>query len=270
MTTIRNVAFVAIVGVFLGGCALFGLSILNSTQGKLGEGQSVCNNLAKNDILPRYYENRGYFNELGSFVFSGGYSIAQVEKLLGAQVHYVDIKRNDTESVCGFIVATNTAYRKTKLTSQEMAGFEKSLAHNDMYSQYEKSKEIQEIYMNALRFLKYHNKLTIPSESSGLKALQDLGKILLGIYREDDKAQNIAMIRFIHGKAQNEFVYQGAFAFGLSKQTSLDTLRNFLKSIAENSRLCVRYASNKNNQSKCPSYVNEIRTIKNYAESVLD
>lgn len=45
---------------------------------------------------------------------------------------------------------------------------------------------------------------------------------------------------------------------------------DFLSYSAKSSNNCLRYGGDKSSQSKCSSYVTEIRAIKNYAESVLD
>ena len=47
MKTMNKIALVVVLSLATSGCAFFGdmFGIVDSTQGKLGEGQSVCNNL---------------------------------------------------------------------------------------------------------------------------------------------------------------------------------------------------------------------------------
>lgn len=268
---LNKMAFLAFAGLVIGGCGFFGdlFGVVDSTKGKLGEGQSVCNNISKRDIFPRHYG--GNFSNVGRFI--GITDSAQVEKMLGVQIHYIEIKRSDKESICGFVMATNKDYNSVKLTSQDIAMLEKALANSGEYKSYEKSKDWQEAYHTALKFLKYHNKMdSLPNSSSGLITMQNFGKWLwnIGILDSDKIGQNIAMIRFIHGKAQDENPYQGAFMSAVNMRESLQGLRNALSYNAKHSNNCLRYGGDKNSQSRCSSYISEIRAIKNYAESVLD
>ena len=266
MKMINKMALVAVLALATSGCAFFGdmFGIVDSTQGKLGEGQSVCNNLAKSEILPRYYANSGYFKELGSFFFSGDYSIAQVEKLLGAQVHYIEIKRSDKENICAYIISTNTVYKQTNLTSQEIAKLERALVDNDMYSEYEKRKVRKDEYYTALKFLKYHNKFTVPSESNGLKALQNLSKVLSSI-DNSNVARNIAIIRMLYGKAQSENLVYKAGMLNVGTYTNLESLNSSLNASMKTSKPCAGMLSS----AECSKQTNEVRAIKNYAESLL-
>lgn len=269
MTTLRlnKIALFAIASIFLCGCAFFGFT--KSATGKFGEGQSVCNNINKSDIFPRHYGEN--FRNVGRFI--GITDATQAESVLGAQIHYIEIKRSDTESICGFVLATNKDYNSVKLTSQDMANLEKALAEGGEYKSYEQSKERQAAYHTALKFFKYHNKMeSLPNSSGELITMQNLGKWLwnIGILDSDKVGKNIAMIRFIHGKAQDENPYNGAFLFGVNMCESLQGLRNALSYDASHSNNCLRYGGDKNSQSRCYGYINEIRAIKNYAESVLD
>lgn len=268
---LNKMAFLAFTGLVIGGCGFFGdlFGVVDSTKGKLGEGQSVCNNISKRDIFPRHYG--GNFSNVGRFI--GIANSSQVEKMLGVQIHYIEIKRSEKESVCGFVMATNKDYNGVKLTSQDITRLEKALVNSGEYKSYEKSKDWQEAYHTALKFLKYHNKMdSLPNSSSGLITMQNFGKWLwnIGILDSDKIGQNIAMIRFIHGKAQDENPYQGAFMSAVNTHESLQRLRNALSYNAKNRNNCLRYGGDKNSQSRCSSYISEIRTIKNYAESVLD
>lgn len=263
-------ASVAVLALATSGCAFFGdmFGIVDNTQGKLGEGQSVCNNLSKNEIFSAYYGNGGYFSELGSFIFSGQYTIAQVENLLGAQVHYMEIKRSDKENICAYIISTNTAYKQTNLTSQEIAKLERALVDNDKYSEYEKRNTQKDEYYTALKFLKYHNRFTIPSESVGLKALRDLTNVLWRIDMLDTNyimAKNIAIVRMLYGKAQGGAVYKSGALLGIGTYTNLHLLNSSLNSpMMKTKRPCVELSN-----AECSKQINEVRAIKNYAESLL-
>ena len=263
---LSKIAFFAIVSVFLGGCALFGLSNFDGAKGKLGEGQSICNTLSKGDIFPTYYTST--FKDIGSFVFSGQYTIAQVENLLGAQVHYMEFKRSDKESVCAFIMATDTAYKQVSLTSQEIANLEKALADTDAYSEYEKRKEVKDEYYTAMKFLKYHNRLATPQDSLGLRSLRDLSKLLWQVDRVDNTnsaARNITATRFIHGKAQDERVYKEGPMSVIGVYTNISAINAALQSpIMRTKQPCVPLSN-----AECSMKINEVREIKNYAESLL-
>lgn len=272
---LNKMALLAFAGLVIGGCGFFGdlFGVVDSTKGKLGEGQSVCNNISKRDIFPRHYG--GNFSNVGRFI--GIANSSQVEKMLGVQIHYIEIKRSEKESVCGFVMATNKDYNGVKLTSQDITRLEKALVNSGEYKSYEKSKDWQEAYHTALKFLKYHNKMELlPNSSSGLIAMKGFGNLLwdIGILDSDKIGKNIAMIRFIHGKAElQDSPYHGAFVYSMTTiMQSLDSLNNFLDFNARNNSNCVRYGnvSESSSKSKCYSYVNEIRAIKNYAESVLD
>ena len=270
MKTISKMASVAVLALSTSGCAFFGdmFGIVDSTQGKLGEGQSVCNNLSKNEVFSAYYGNGGYFSQLGSFIFSGQYTIAQIENLLGAQVHYMEIKRSDKESICAYIISTNTAYKQTNLTSQEIAKLERALVDNDEYSEYEKRKVRKDEYYTALRFLKYHNKFTVPSESVGLKALRDLANVLWNIDMLDANAimaRNIAIVRMLYGKAQSEKVYKNGVLLRIGSYTNLQHINSVLNSpMITTQNPCVELST-----AECSKQINEVRAIKNYAESLL-
>lgn len=268
MTRLRfgKVAFIAIMSVFFGGCALFGLSSSSeSTKGKLGEGQSVCNTLPKSNIFHAYYQNT--FKNIGSFVFGGQYTIAQVENLLGAQVYYIELNRSEKESVCAYIMATNTTYKQVKLTSQEIGQLESALAENDAYSEYERNDNIKDEYHTAMKFLKYHNKLAVPSNSLGLQSLRSLTKFLWEVDRIGSglAARNIAITRFIHGKMQEDRVYKEGVLALVNTYTNIDSLNSPLKSACVYGKQPCHPLSN----TECSSRLDEIRAIKNYAESVL-
>lgn len=268
MTKFNKMILVAVLALATSGCGFFGGLFVDSTQGKLGEGNSVCNNLSKEAVFSAYYRDGGYFSKLGSFIFSGEYSIAQVENLLNAQVHYMEIKRDEKESICAYVMATNTAYKQVKLTSQEIARLEKALADNDKYSEYEKRKVRKDEYYTALKFLKYHNKFTVPSESVGLKALQDLTNVLWSIDMLDTNhimARNIAIIRMLYGKAQSEKVYKNGVLLGIGIYTNLQILNSAINSpLMTIKQPCVELSN-----AECSKQINEVRAIKNYAESLL-
>lgn len=263
---LNKMAFLAFAGLAIGGCGffgdLFGVSNVNSTQGKFGEGQSVCNTLSKNDIFPAYYGNT--FGEIGSFI--GAKNMAQVENVLGAQVHYMELKRSEKESVCAFVMATNTAYKQVSLTSQEITKLEKDLVSNNKYSEYERDKYAKDAYFTAMKFLKYHNKLT----TQNLTNLQSLGKLLWAVDRVDDTnfaARNITTTRFIHGKAQDERVYKEGPMALVAVYTNINHLNHTLKSPMLKTKQPCNSVSMSN--AECFSRIDEIRAIKNYAESVL-
>lgn len=274
---LNKMTLLAFAGLVIGGCGFFGdlFGVVDSTNGKFGEGQSVCNNIDKDDIFPRYYGGMGDFRKIGDFVMSGKYSIAQIEKKLGAQIHYIEIKRSEKESVCGFVMATDTAFKNVSLTSQEIAKLERALVDNGDYRDYERRDDVKDNYYTAMKFLKYHNKLAIPSNSSGISDLLTLRYRLSNIsnVNNEHKANNIAIIRFIHGKAElQNSPYHDAFVYSMTTiMQSLNNLNNFLDFNARSNSNCVRYGnvSESSSQSKCYSYVNEIRAIKNYTESVL-
>ncbi len=268
MTTFKlnKIALCATMSVFLGGCALFGLSSFDGAKGKLGEGQSICNTLSKGDIFPTYYQS--IFKDIGSFVFSGQYTIAQVENLLGAQVHYMEFSRSDSDKVCAYIMATDTAYKQVSLTSQDIANLERTLADTDAYSEYKRSSNIKDSYYTAMKFLKYHNRLATPQDSLGLRSLRDLGELLWKVDRMDNTnsaARNITATRFLYGKAQDERVYSEGPMAVVGVYTNISSLNAVFKSNMMRTKQPCHPLSN----AECSMKINEVREIKNYAESLL-
>lgn len=183
-------------------------------------------------------------------------------------MHYIEIKRSDKESICAFVMATNTDYKQVKLTSQELTRLEKALIDNDEYSEYEKRKVRKDEYYTALRFLKYHNKFTIPSESVELKALRDLANVLWNIDMLDANAimaRNIAIVRMLYGKAQSEKVYKNGVLLRIGSYTNLQHINSVLNSpMMTTKNPCVELSN-----AECSKQINEVRAIKNYAESLL-
>lgn len=265
---LNKMAFLAFAGLVIGGCGFFGdlFGVVDSAKGKLGEGQSICNSLSKSDIFPTYYKSA--FKDIGGFMFSGKYTISQVEKLLGAQIHYMEIKRSEKESVCAYVMATNTAYKQVRLTSQEIANLEKTLANTNAYSEYERRDDVKDEYYTAMKFLKYHNRFATPKDSLGLRSLRDLSKLLWKVDRADNTnsaARNITATRFIHGKAQDERVYKEGPLAVVGVYTNISSLNAVFKSSMMNTKQPCHPLSN----AECSSRINEVRAIKNYAESVL-
>lgn len=266
---LNKMALLAFSGLVIGGCGFFGdlFGVVDSTKGKLGEGQSICNSLSKDEIFPTYYKST--FKDIGGFMFGSQYTIAQVEKLLGAQVHYMEFSRSDSDKVCAFIMATNTAYKQVRLTSQEIANLEKTLADTDAYSEYEKRKEVKDSYYTAMKFLKYHNRFATPKDSLGLRSLRDLSNLLWAVDRVDNTnfaARNITATRFIHGKAQDERVYKEGPLAVIAVYTNINAINAALKSPMLNN---LKQPCHPLSNAECSSRINEIREIKSYAESLL-
>lgn len=266
---LNKMALLAFAGLVIGGCGFFGdlFGVVDSTKGKLGEGQSICNSLSKDEIFPTYYNSA--FKDIGSFILGSQYTIAQVEKLLGAQVHYMEFSRSDSDKVCAFIMATNTAYKQVRLTSQEIANLERTLADTDAYSEYEKRSNVKDEYYTAMKFLKYHNRLATPKDSLGLRSLRDLSKLLWAVDRVDNTnfaARNITATRFIHGKAQDERVYKEGPLAVIAVYTNINAINAALKSPMLNN---LKQPCHPLSNAECSMKINEIREIKSYAESLL-
>ncbi len=191
-----------------------------------------------------------------------------MENLLGAQVHYMEFKRSDKESVCAYIMATNTAYKQVSLTSQDIANLERALVDTDAYSEYEKRKDIKEQYHTAMKFLKYHNRLPAPQDSLGLRSLRDLSELLGKVDRIDNTnsaARNITATRFLYGKAQDDRVYSEGPMSVVGVYTNISALNAVQKSALIRTKQPCAPLSN----AECSMKLNEIREIKNYAESLL-
>lgn len=255
---LNKMAFLAFAGLVIGGCGFFGdlfggvASSIDSTQGKLGEGQSVCNNINKDDLRFQYRS----LNTIGKL--SGGLSAEQVAKILNVQISYIDIKRNEKNNICGFVTTTNNTYQKVTLTSQEIGQLERALADNSRYGSYEESKERQKVYYTALKFLKYIKRWNIPNNEKGIDNLFELGDSLLYL----DKTTPVGIYRFVLGKQQD---YNGyASTIHIKEDTNLDELRDFVSEYKTKKHYC-EYET-----KECPGHLNEVRAIKNYAESVLN
>ncbi len=256
---LNKMVFLACAGLVIGGCGffgdLFGVANVDSTQGKFGEGQSVCNNAKKKDIFISHY---GVMLNIGNF--SGGLSAEQVEKILNAQIHYIDIKRNEKDNICGYVMTVDSPYSEVTLTSQEIGQLEKALADNNQYRYYERSKEVQRDYHTALKFLKYIKRLAIPNDKKGLESLGTLGQNLSYL----DRAEPVAIHNFLFGKKQwlNGYVFNDDF----KKEMSLGSLQSFLNSYTTKKDPCDSSIS----KADCSSHLNEVRAITNYAESLLN
>lgn len=249
---LNKMAFLAFAGLVIGGCGFFGdlfggvASGIDSTQGKLGEGQSVCNNIDKG-YLNFHYDR---LNTIGKL--SGGLSAEQVAKILNVQISYIDIKRDEKNNICGFVTTTNNTYQKVTLTSQEIGQLEMALADNSRYGDYEESKETQKVYYTALKFLKYIKRFKIPNNEKGISNLVNLGGTLLDL----ENTTPVGICRFVLGKQQD---YNGyASTIYIAEKTNLNELRDVF-----------RYSSCRDDD-ECSSHLNELRAIKNYAESVLN
>ncbi len=250
---LNKMAFLAFAGLVIGGCGffgdLFGVVNVDSTQGKFGEGQSVCNNITKRDIFGSY---DGDLYTIGKL--SGGLSVEQVEKILNVQISYIDIKRNEKDNICGFVMTTDSSYSKVTLTSQEIGQLEMALADNSRYGDYEKSKETQKVYYTALKFLKYIKRWNIPNNEKGIINIYNLGITLLGL----DKTTPVGIYRFVLGKQQDYNGYTSTIY--IRENTNLDELRD----------LFVQQPCGLNAIKECLAHLNEARAITNYAESVLN
>lgn len=254
---LNKMAFLAFAGLVIGGCGffgdLFGVVNVDSTQGKFGEGQSVCNNINKRDIFGSY---DGDLYTIGKL--SGGLSVEQVEKILNVQISYIDIKRNEKDNICGFVMTTNNTYQKVTLTSQEIGQLERALADSNKYNYYEGNKEVQEDYYAALKFLKYIKRWNIPNDKNGLESLEKLGQRLSSL----NNRTAVAIHRFLFGKKQ--WLNGYAFTTNLPNSMSLGILRNFFNNYYVRNLSCESPVT----KSECSSHLNEVRAIKNYAESV--
>ncbi len=252
---LNKMVFLACAGLVIGGCGffenLFGVSNVNSTQGKFGEGQSVCNNAnTKNKDMFGY--NRINFKKIGNIL--GDMSVAQVEKALNVQIYYIDIKRNEKDNICGYVMTVDYSYNNITLTSQEITQLEKALVDNDKYQSYEQG---EGDYYRALKFLKHINRFKIPNDKVGLDLLSSLGIYLYEVFNGEIKIK-----RFLFGKEQSEHRYKVG-PFDYTGDTSAWKLEDyfirpaFIKcEVADTSEEC--------------SQQNELLAIKNYAESVLD
>lgn len=284
---IIKIAFIAFVGLALCGCDSLltdNESIDKSTQsthnkssdrqssnlpkgiyGKLGDGQSLCSDFNKKMLFPKIFGNRSgeafsYFNII---------DYEQKERLFNVQVNYMEIKRSDKESVCAYVASIDKKYNEIQLSSQEVEQLEKALVDNDMYGKYEQSKELQESYFNALKFLKYHN-IKIPNDYQELEYFDLVVNTINGY--------NMAIIQVVHGKIIKKVhpfdmmgsmiiasPYYDAFGIYSGIYLSLDDLVKFLSK--ENGNNCK--LSGEDAKSKCASYIKEIQAIKNFAESAL-
>ena len=70
--------------------------------------------------------------------------------------YIAEIKRSDKETVCLYMNRAITDYLKTTLTPQEIERFERYLVKNKEYESYESDKDF---YLNALKVLKYFDRL---------------------------------------------------------------------------------------------------------------
>ena len=257
---LNKMAFLACAGLVIGGCGffgdLFGVVNVDSTQGKFGEGQSVCNNAKKEDIFISHYGIM--FNKIGNL--SGGLSAEQVEKILNAQISYIDIKRNEKDNICGYVMTMDNTYSKVTLTSQEIGQLERALADNNQYRYYESSKEVKRDYYTALKFLKYIKRWNIPNDKNGLEALDSLGQTLSYL----NSAEPVAIHNFLFGKKQRINGY--GFTDNFREEMDLVQLRGFLNSYTTQNNPCAPSIS----KATCSSHLNEVRAIKNYAESVFN
>lgn len=251
---LNKMAFLAFAGLVIGGCGFFGdlfggvASGIDSTQGKLGEGQSVCNNINE-DGLPFFHYD--ILNTIGKL--SGGLSAEQVAKILNVQISYIDIKRNEKNNICGFVMTTSNTYQKVALTSQEIGQLERALADNGEYGDYEESKGTQKVYYTALKFLKYIKRWNIPNNKKGIDNLSKLGYTLLDL----DKQTPVTIHRFVLGKQQVDNGYDSTI-HNIRYMTNLNALRDV-----------VRYSSCRDDDDECSSHLNEVRAITNYAESLV-
>lgn len=238
----------------------------NSIQGKLGDGQSPCSNFDKKELFPNIFGK--YSGDDYAFKYFNIINDKQKESLFNVQVNYMEIKRSEKESVCAYVANIDKKYNEMQLSSQEIEQLERALVNNNMYSKYEQSKELQESYFNALKFLKYHN-IQIPNDYQGLNQLD---WVIDTINR-----YNMTIIQVVYGKViekMHPFDMMGSMivaspyydAFRIySAYLSLNELAEFLSK--ENGNNC--NLSGEDAKSKCANYIKEIRAIKNFAESVL-
>ena len=168
MKAISKMASVAVIGVVISGCGffddLFGLETSNngastsnakvaviSAKGKLGDGKSMCSKFSKNEIFDDGDSVGKTLVELGA-LFDEKYTAKQMESKLNMQVHYVEIKESEKDSICYYIRTVNTAFANTKLTAQDIERFERFLAQRGEYKDKDK-----EYLLNRLKFFKYYN-----------------------------------------------------------------------------------------------------------------
>lgn len=254
---LNKMAFLAFAGLVIGGCGFFGnlFGVVDSATGKFGEGQSVCNNISKGDIFGYSYSSK--FKGMGEL--AGGLSAEQVEKILNVQINYIDIKRDEKDDICGFVVTADSPHSKIMLTSQEIGQLERALAGSNKYHYYETNKNAKENYYAALKFLKYIKRWNIPNNRNGLESLENLGQKVSSLSGQT----RISIKRFLFGKEQQSYGYN--FKARLDANMSLGELRNFFNDFYVRNLSC----DSPTTQTECSNHLNEIRAIKNYAESLL-
>ena len=208
-------ALVAVVGVVISGCGffddLFGsestnsnsiLSISNakaaviSAKGKLGDGKSMCSKFSKSEIFGNSDYEGEILANLGKFLFDGKYSVAQVESKMDMQVHYVEIKESEKESICYHIRTFNTAFTNTKLTAQDIEQFEQFLAKRGKY----KDKDDKRI-LYILKFFKYYNMIDkFYAQYDKVKQYNYIDKDLYNLVKLSGKT---IRSEFVYGVKQN-------------------------------------------------------------------
>ena len=270
--------------------ALFGvdtskemIAFSDTIQGKFGENgkKSVCEKLSKTDIYPEINNKYGDWAVMGEFFYNNNsYSIEQLENLLGLQIYYMDIKRDDKENVCTYVMTTDKSYMDTQITQQELARFEKFLFEHEIYESYDTNNESRESYIAALKFFKYHNKIEVFYAKTTLEKLNEFIRALQILNDKSDECSPIAIYSFLYGKAQTADI-RSAY-----KEVRSDCLLN---TMSQDNRLMycslptqiikkapagtiaaeMRKLDCNAEASKCEQYTKELRTIIHFVADKL-
>lgn len=197
--------------------ALFGIDtskdiISDIIKGQLGEnvGQSVCEKIDKTDIYPEIDIRDENLQIIGDFFYGfDSYSDKQMENLFKIHIDYMEIKRNDNESVCTYIIAIDKSYMNTRMTKDELKRFDDFLLKYKLPIDREYNREY---YLDILKFFKHYGKMDAFYDDNALaikvfKAFLRLeGEVARHIEGGKDYAL-IAMYRFANGEALEEPPY---------------------------------------------------------------
>ena len=172
--------------------------------------ESVCNSYSpKSDEMPF---SIGKYMSDSDFAMGNG----KVEKdwdKLAMRYHSAEIKKNDKETLCIYMVTIGQGYLNIQLTPQEIERFERFLVEKVDESGYEVYEENKDSYLKALKFFKYYNKLDL---------LYNKKHIKIGIYNSDGSDNNLAIVvkglkfyentayviikRFVYGKNMGDYL----------------------------------------------------------------
>ena len=205
------------------------------------------------------YGSDFYYNTIGGFLYNmsldelraKNITNAQILNLLGPQIHSMEIKRSEKESICVYKLSFDVS--KIQISPQEVEKFEK-FAMEKNGGRY---RECEKFCISGLKLAKFNNKTDASIYNVKdllVEIVWEAGKA----FAEEYEGKNVAITRLIYGKPQASYnnIYPG-----ISERTSIGFLEFTLKD-------SLRYDSSRCEENECRRDIKEVQNILKWAKSV--